>query len=161
MKPELKIVAIPHLCLLVLISALLLGGCGSSEPEQIVAEFVTQTEEAIEARKGRAVRALISESYLDEQNRTKADLAGVATGYLLSNRSIYVLSRISEVIPIDEKTIQATVLAAFTGSPVGDAAGLPDINADIYWFDITIVEEDGDWKLSRAGWRQAMVEDFL
>jgi len=35
------------------------------------------------------------------------------------------------------------------------------LKADIYWFDIVLVQEGGDWKLLEAYWRQAMVDDFF
>jgi hypothetical protein len=29
-----------------------------------------------------------------------------------------------------------------------------DLAADVYEFDVTLVREDGDWRVSRADWRR-------
>ena len=57
--------------------------------------------------------------------------------------------------------IQARVLTAFAARPIMDKSVLGRMQADIYWFDITLVEESGGWKLVAALWQQAKVEDFF
>ena len=42
-----------------------------------------------------------------------------------------------------------------------DKSVLGRMQADIYWFDITLAEESGGWKLVAALWQQATVEDFF
>lgn len=160
-------VAVKYGCFLrstlaVLLLLVMIWACtAESTPEAIVSAFRDMVEEAVEEGNSRALRKLISEQYRDDRGRTKAELGSIAAGYLLRNRSVHVLSRVATVERPDERTIEATILAAFSSRPIKEPSRLPSLNADIYWFEITLEEEDGDWLLRSAGWRQAMVDDFL
>ena len=133
----------------------------STTPEQIVDNFVTACEKSVEKGSGRELRNLIAEDYMDSAGRTKQDLGAIASGYLLRNKEIYCYRLIDSVIINEDDSISARVLTALAAQPITDVAILPQMNSDIYWFDITIAEQNNDWKLVNATWKQAMLEDFF
>lgn len=147
-----------------LLLAILLFGllsCGERPaPETIARGFVDACEEAVQQRRPSALRDLIATDYRDAEGRTGQEVLGIAAGYLLRNRSVHLITRIQSAERRDER-IAATVLAALAGRPVDDVALLPSVDADIYWFDVELVEEDGDWRVISAAWRPALVDDFL
>ncbi|MBE0583934.1 MAG: hypothetical protein IH612_09215 [Desulfofustis sp.] len=145
-----------------LLSALLLpAGCGEEpRPETIAREFVTACEQAAQQRSVSDLRDLIAEGYADSEGRSALDVLAVAAGYLLSNQSVHVFTKLQTAAERDGR-IDATVLAALAGRPITDLAALPSLNADLYWFELELVEEKGDWRLANAAWRTALIEDFF
>ena len=151
-----------YINLLIVCLFLCLFSCSTnSSPDDIVVDFVSEAEHAVEDRNGRKLRGLISENYHDEKGRRKEDVASTASGYLFRNKSLHVFSRISEVTQTTEGEISATLLVALAGKPINDVSVLPTLNADFYWFEIKLFQEGKDWKLGSVLWRQAMVNDFL
>ena len=138
------------------------SSCSNEQsPENIVKSFAESVEEAAESGNGRKLRSLISENYHDEKQRTAHDISAIASSYLFRNRSIHILKKMTEIKPLPDHSISATILAAISATPVSDIYALPGVNADIYWFDVIIVEDGGSWKLVSSSWRQALVSDFL
>ncbi len=138
----------------------LLINCGSeTTPELIAKNFVEQGELAAEEGNARSLRALIAETYLDQESRTKKDIAGIVSGYLLRNKNIHIFSKIDSVSQIDDR-IEVQLFAAITAKPVKDLSELPSLNADIYLFELTLQEVD-EWQLTSATWRQALLDDLL
>jgi hypothetical protein len=150
------------LLLLPALLALLLPGACSEEqgPEAIARSFVAACEEAAQERRLRDLRDLIAEDYSDPAGRTAQDVLAVAAGYLMRNRSVHIYTRLQEATEQDGR-IAATVLAALAGRPISDVSVLPSINADLYRFDLELVEQEGDWRLAGATWRTALVDDFF
>ncbi|MDX9897150.1 MAG: hypothetical protein RBS34_17005 [Desulfofustis sp.] len=146
-----------------LLAAVLLGLLSCSErpaPEAIARGFVDACAEAVQQRRPNALRDLIATDYRDAEGRTGQEVLGIAAGYLLRNRSVHLITRIQSAEQRDERIV-ATVLAALAGRPVDDVALLPSMDADIYWFDVELAKEDGDWRVLCAAWRPALVDDFL
>ena len=130
-------------------------------PEAIIKTFVERTTAAIEERDRSALAELIDENYTDSQGRKKNDLLALAAGYMLRNRSLYCYSIIDSFHLNEDESISATILSAFAARPISDVHLLTEIRSDIYWFEITIVDKDNDWRLIAASWRQALVDDFF
>jgi hypothetical protein len=153
--------ASPLLLLLTVLALLLPVACSEEQgPEAIAREFVTACEEAAQQRRLRDLRELIAEEYADPAGRTAQDVLAVAAGYLMRNRSVHIYTRLQTATEQDGR-IQATVLAALAGRPISDVSMLPSINADLYRFELELVEQGGDWRLAGATWRTALVDDFF
>ena len=147
--------------LALLVALLLPAACSEQQgPEAIARSFVEACTEAARERQIRDLRALIAEAYNDPAGRTARDVLAVAAGYLMRNRSVHIYTRLQAATEQDGR-IAATVLAALAGRPIGDVTMLPSINADMYRFDLELVEENGDWRLAGATWRTALVDDFF
>jgi len=139
----------------------LLSSCSDQKtPESIADEFIDRCEETIEKRQLRKLRHLISDDYHDAQGRNKQDIAAIGGGYVLRNKKIHIYSRLASAASNGDQ-IEATILTAIAGSPINNTSMLPSLNADMYWFEVKLVEEDGDWLIADASWRQAMLDDFI
>jgi hypothetical protein len=151
-----------RICIALLVAFPLLAvSCSSSTtPEEITAQFIRESEEAFEEGDIRGLKKLISPHYLDSQNRTAGDILAIAAAYIRSTKSIYLFTDLDLAVNAEDR-IEARVLAAFGARPITDLSLLGQIQADIYWFDIVLAKENGDWKLVAARWRQAMVDDFF
>ena len=146
---------------LILTLAVLMSSCSSpSTPEQHASEFIERSELAFEDRDIRSLRKLVSSSYMDGQNRAANDVLAIAAAYIRGTKSIYLFTDLESAVSEDD-LINARVLVAFGSRPVKDRAALMQLNADIYWFDIVLADENGNWKLIEAQWTQAMVDDFF
>ena len=146
---------------LVTILPLLVASCNSpTTPEEIAAQFIKKSEEAFEERDILGLKNLISPDYQDSRNRTSGDIVSVAAVYIRSSKSIYLFTNL-ESAAAEQERIRARVLAAFGARPISDPSIIGQIQADIYWFDIVLAEENSGWKLVEADWQQAMVDDFF
>jgi len=148
--------------LLIVTAVLLFSGCSAeSDPEIIASAFLETAEEAFEKRSPRALRNLISEQYFDTRNRDKNEVLAIGSAYIMGSRSIYLFTDLESALFHGDEQVQATVLAAFAARPVSERTLLSRINTDLYWFEIELTKESGDWKLTQSDWRQAMLDDVL
>lgn len=132
-----------------------------TDPETVAFEFIEQVESAIEDHSIKGLQNLISDSYHDELNRDRQDLKGIASVYLFRSNSVHLFIDIKSIEPLSDSLLRCRLLVAFASTPINDKNLLPRINADCYWFDIEIIEEDGNWKLASAVWQLAMLDDFF
>lgn len=144
-----------------LAAAMLLVACGQDSPEQQVRMFVKAGEEAVEGRDAGDLKELISEQYNDQQQRTRRDITLLAARYFFMNKKIHILTRIDGLLFPSPDKAQLSVYAAMTGQNVSDLDSLLNMQADLYRFDIELIREEEEWKLSKAGWRPARGEDFF
>lgn len=142
------------------LSLYLLSCSSETTPQEIAAEFISHSKDAFEERDILSLRKLISPNYRDTHKRSANDVVAIAAAYIRSSKSIYLFSDL-DTADYDGERIRARVLIAFAARPVTDRSALGSMQADIYWFDIVLVEEDGAWKLAEAQWQQALIEDFL
>ena len=147
---------------LLFFACLLVSSCSAPPTaEQVLDDFLGRCDAALEKRSSRELRDLIADSYVDTEERTKKDVAGIATGYLLRNRAIYSYRLTKSLSVNHDDSISATILTALAARPITDISVLPTINSDIYWFEITIARGGRQWRLTEASWQQAMLEDFF
>lgn len=130
-------------------------------PDIIAQEFIDQLKTAVDDRTLRGISELISKDYHDTHNRNRRDIAGLASAYLIRSKSLHLFTDLVSAGPLSDSSIKCRVLAAFAATPVANKSLLPDIQADFYWFDIELIEENGDWKVLSAVWQQAMLDDFF
>ena len=169
-RPESSLSACPYtssayrlafLIALFLCLSVLLSSCAeNNSPESISADFIERCESIIEKRQLRKLKNLVSELYLDQQGRNKQNISAISAGYILRNKNIHIYSRLISAAK-NGNQIKATILTAIAGAPIYDTSMLPSLNADMYWFDVVLVEKDGDWLIAYARWRQAMLDDFF
>ncbi len=124
-------------------------------------DFLGRCDAALEKRSSRELRGFIADNYVDAEERTKKDVAAIAAGYLLRNKAIYSYRLTESVVVNDDDSISATILTALAARPINDISLLPTINSDFYWFRITIARDGREWRLTRASWQQALLEDFF
>jgi hypothetical protein len=139
----------------------LVVSCNSqTTPEEITAQFIKESEKAFEDRDILRLRKLVSSQYRDSQDRTAGEVISIAAAYIRSSKSIYLFTDLDSAVYAEDR-IQARIIAAFGARPISDPSILGQIQADIYWFDIVLAQENGGWKMVEAQWQQAMVDDFF
>jgi hypothetical protein len=136
--------------------ALLLCGCGEREsPEQQVQSVIEKIEVAAESRDAGDVAAQLSAQYRDGHGNGLEEVKRALHGYFIANQSIHLLTRVSELSFPHEDEARATVLVGMAGRDA-DAANAWDLAADLYEFEVVLLQEDGDWKVSWAKGRRGL-----
>jgi hypothetical protein len=131
--------------------AVLLTACSDqASPEQQVRAVIDAMEVAAEARDVGDLMAHLSDNYRDAQGQDRQQAALHARGYFISNQSVHLLTRIEslEFPAADEARVKLQVGMAGRGGETG-AGGL---SADLHDFDLVLVREGDDWKVSYADW---------
>jgi hypothetical protein len=134
------------------VALLLLTACSDDgSPEQQVRAVIESMEVAAEARDVGDLMEHISASYRDAQGQDRTEASRYARGYFIANQSVLLLTRVEslEFPAPDEARVKLQVgMAGRAGAP-----GQAGLSADLYDFDLALVREDGEWKVSYADWR--------
>ena len=127
----------------------LLAGCGdSTSPEQQVRAVIEQMEIAAEARDVGALVEHVSENYRDSQGQGRSELSRAARGYFIANQSIHLLTRVEDIqFPTSEEA-RLKVRVGMAGRE--PQAGTLDLSAEVRAFDVVLMREDGEWKVTYA-----------
>ena len=140
--------------------ALVLACSEAETPEQRVRAVLAALEESAQQRDAGAMKEHISDVYSDENGNDKRTVTQLVAFHLLQNQSVHLLTRVQSLeIPAPTEA-QASVLVAMAGAPIDGPDALLALRADLYRFDLSFREEDGDWRIRSAEWRPAAVEDF-
>ena len=134
-----------------LISLALLTACADpGSPEQQVRAVIESMETAAEARDVGDLMEHISASYRDAQGQDRAEASRYARGYFIANQSVHLLTRIEslEFPSADEARVKLQVGMAGRGGETGSGG----LSADLHDFDLVLVQEGGEWKVSYADW---------
>jgi hypothetical protein len=129
----------------------LLAACSDeSSPEAQVRSVIDSMERAAEARDVGALMEHVSASFRSADGQDRAETSRYAHGYFIANQSIHLLTRIEslEFPSPDEARVKMQVGMAGRDGEQG-AAG---VSADLHDFDVALVREDGEWKVSYADW---------
>lgn len=135
-----------------IVALALLAGCADdTSPEQQVRSVIEALERAAEARDTGALMEHVAASYRSADGQDREQTARYARGYFLANQSIHLLTRIEslEFPAPDEARVKLQVGMAGRGNASNDAS----LSAELYDFDVALVYEDGEWKVSYADWR--------
>jgi hypothetical protein len=134
---------------------LMLAACGREpSPEDRIREVITAAETAAEARDLSDVMDVVSDRYADLRGQDKAAIRDVMRGFLLVNQSIHLLVRVDDVKFPGDDLANAHVTVGMLGR---QDAGVDDwsLAADVYEFDVRLVNEDDEWRLVSAEWVRA------
>jgi hypothetical protein len=129
----------------------LLAGCSDdASPEQQVRTVIDSMELAAEARDVGDLMEHVSAAYRSADGQDRAETSRYVRGYFVANQSIHLLTRIEslEFPAPDEARLKLQV-----GMAGREGQGAANLNADLYDFDVVLVREDGEWKVSYADWR--------
>jgi hypothetical protein len=130
----------------------LLAACSDdTSPEQQVRAVVDKMEVAVESRDVGALLEHISNNYRDAQGQDRSEASRYARGYFIANQSIHLLTRIESVDFPSPREARLKMQVGMAGR--GTQAKAAGLSADLYDFDVALVLEDGEWKVSYADWR--------
>ena len=141
----------------------LLVSCSSAEdtPEAQVRTLLKRGETAAEKKQTGELRQMISDKYSDSQGQDKRAIEAILRYYFLGHESIHLLTRIQSIAFAQPAQAQAVVLVAMAGQPISGPRELERLRADLHRFEITLINENKEWKVIRAEWRRAEPGDFF
>lgn len=131
-----------------------LTACSPADsPEQQVRKVIGQMEVAAEARDVSDLREHLSADYRDAYGQGAQEASQYARGYFIANQAIHLLTRVERVdFPASDEA-RATVLVGMAGRDANASSSL-DLAADLYEFEVTLLREGDDWKVSYAEWKR-------
>jgi hypothetical protein len=140
----------------------LLAACSArpETPEEKVRAVLTAVEKAAEDRDVAALLEHVSESYRDARGNDRQALAQLATFHFLQNRGVHLFVEIRQVVVEIPGEARAAAVVAMAGRPIASAEALPSLHASLYYFDVELREEAGGWRIVRATWSPATIDDF-
>lgn len=132
-------------------AAWLVAACGSgTTPEDEIRALIETAETAAEARDASALRELIADDYRDGGGRGADDIRRYLHGYLIAHQSIRLITRIDAIELEGREVAHAQVTVGMLGR---ESDSNWDLAADIQRFDLRLAREDGEWRVTRAGWQ--------
>ncbi|HEY8153764.1 MAG TPA: hypothetical protein VII72_06510 [Myxococcota bacterium] len=144
-----------------LLLCLALACAGEPEsPEDRVRALLASLEESAQRKDAGEMKEHVSEGYSDAHGNDKRAVAQLVAFHLLRNQSVHLLTRVQSVVIPSPGEARAEVLVAMAGTEIEGPEALIALRADLYRFDLGLVEEDGDWRVRSADWRPASVDDF-
>jgi len=148
--------ALGVVCVLGAMSA---AGCGASDPELAIRALLAEAEEAAEARDVGFFGDLLGTSYRDSRGNDRDEALRMIRGYFLANQRVEIVSRIDEIVLEGPQgdAARAVVHAGMAGRRSG-AGLIAGVDADLYRFELELVNDDGDWRIIGATWSRALGE---
>lgn len=140
--------------LLIAASTLMLSGCGSEDsPEQQVRTAIAEIELAAEARDTSEVVEWLDPAYRDAHGNGIEDVRRLLRGYFLTNQSVHLLTRIEELSFPHPDEARVTLRVAMVGREA-DAASAWNLAGDLHRFELALVSDAGQWRVSWARWQR-------
>ncbi len=142
----------------------LVAGCEKSDPQEPEAQIravIAIAEQAAQQRDIGTLKEFVAEGYKDKQGYEKRSVVRLLQGYLLRHRNIHLLSKITDLEIIKPARASTSLLVAMTGRRIESADQLWDLRADVFQFDLSWIQSDGEWRVANATWRRARIGDFF
>jgi hypothetical protein len=135
----------------------MVAGCRTSDPEAEIRALLAAAEGAAEARDTGFFGDLVGEGYRDSRGQDRAELLRMLRGYFIANQRIEVVSRVDDVALEGADAARAVVHAGLLGQRSG-AELLAGVDADLYRFELELVNEGGEWRIIGADVSRALGE---
>jgi len=119
---------------------------------------------AIKAVRERDMKTLadaVSEHYSDRDQNSKQRVLSLVRMQFVVHPNLYLLAKLSSVECPQPAQGQVVMFAAMASVPSGRVPDLRKLSADVYRFDLTMIDEDGTWRVVHATWAPATVRDLL
>ena len=147
----------------VLVALLAASGCRRSRlsPEEQVRRAIDRVVKAVGERDIKPVAAAVSAQYADKEGNDKQNVVSLVRVQFLLHPNLYLFAKTFSVECPKPNEARALVFAAMASVPAGVPPDLKNLSADVYRFDIVLVQEDGTWRVLGADWGPATVQDLL
>nr|MBO2487910.1 hypothetical protein [Gammaproteobacteria bacterium] len=134
---------------------LLLAACSDrASPDAQVRAVIERIERAVEERDVGDVLAHIAAQYRDEYGNDRETVGRALRGYFIAHQSIHLLTRIEALYFLSDDEARVAVLVAMVGRDAA-ATNAWDLAADLYSFDLVLVRDGAEWKVTWARWRRS------
>lgn len=131
--------------------AVLATGCGADDSEARIRALIAEAEQAAEARDVGFFSGVLADRYSDAHGNDREAMLRALRGYFIANQRIEILSRVDAIVIEGDGAARAVVHAGM----VGRRAGADGIDADLYRFELTLVDDGDYWRVIRADFRRA------
>lgn len=140
------------------LAAATVAGCGGAgDPEADIRALLAGAAQAAEARDAGFFSALVGIGYRDAQGHDRDELLRTLRGYFIANQRIEIVSRVDEVKLEGSDAARVVLHAGMLGQRSG-AAALAGVDADLYRFELELVNDGEDWRIIGAEWRHGLGE---
>ena len=152
-----------RLSVLFMVLALVAPGCRRARlsPEEQVRKAIDAVVAAVRERDIKPVAASVSEQYGDREGNDKKQIVSLVRVQFLLHPNLYLMAKTTSVECPEPGQAQAVVYSAMASVPAGVLPDLRNLSADVYRFDLALVDEDGRWRVRGAAWSPATVQDLL
>jgi hypothetical protein len=133
------------------------AGCGATDPELEIRALLASAEEAAEARDAGFFGDLLGTSYRDARGNDRDEALRMIRGYFIANQRVEIVSRVDEVRLEGADAARAIVHAGMAGQRAGGGL-ITGVDADLYRFELELVNDGGDWRIIGATWSRALGE---
>jgi hypothetical protein len=130
-------------------------------PEEQVRKTIDGVVKAVGERDIKPVAAAVSEQYADREGNDKKQIVSQVRVQFLVHPNLYLVTKVTSVECPEPIQANVVLYAAMASVPVGVLPDLRNLSADVYRFELTLVDEDGTWRVHRAAWAPATVKDLL
>jgi hypothetical protein len=137
--------------------AVLASGCGASDPETEIRALLAAAEAAAEARDVGFFGDAIGANYRDSRGNDREAMLRLIRGLFIANQRIEIVSRIDEVAIEGGDAARAVVHAGMIGRRT-DATLIDGLDADLYRFELELVNAGGTWQVIGAEFKRAVGE---
>jgi hypothetical protein len=148
---------------LLVVLALAATGCRRSRlsPEEQVRKAIDAVVKAVGERDIKPVAAAVSKQYADGEGNDKKQVVSLVRVQFLLHPNLYLIAKIASVECPEPIQARAVVYVAMASMPSGTVPDLRNLSADVYRFELTLVDEDGTWRVHRAAWASATKNDLF
>ncbi len=134
------------------------AGCGGGrDPDADIRALLAGAEQAAEARDAGFFADLVGSGYRDAQGHDRDELLRTLRGYFIANQRVEIVSRIDDVELEGSDAARVVLHAGMLGQRSG-ATALAGVDADLYRFELELVNDGGDWRIIGAEWRRGLGE---
>jgi len=97
------------------------------------------------------------ENYRDARGNDRAEALRMLRGYFIANQRIEIVSRVDEIVIEGGDAARAVVHAGMVGRRT-DAKLIDGLDADLYRFELELVNDGGNWQIIGADFNRAVGE---
>ena len=137
--------------------ALLAAGCAASDPEAEIRALLAAAEEAAEARDVGFFSDVLADSYRDAHGKDREETLRMLRGFFIANQRIEIVSRVDEIVIEGGDAARAVVHAGMVGRRT-DSSLIDGLDADLYRFELELVNDGGNWQVIGADFKRALGE---
>ena len=142
-----------------------LPSCSNKEsltPEELIERSINDAVDAARRRDIGAFKAFLTEDFQSDQGDDRQRALATLQYYFMKHKRLYILHQIESIELTSPTSADVVLIAAIAGRNAFSLKELPTISAETYRFTLAMRTKDKEhWRVQRAGWSHADVEDFL
>jgi hypothetical protein len=137
-------------------------GCRKrATPEEEVRTTIEQATQAVRDKDLKRAGTFLSKQFAGADGTDRRSVMAMLQMEFMRRPSLHIFAHIQSIDLPAPGNATVELVAAMAAVPIDDPAALSRASADVYRFDFTLADEDGAWRLVRARWSPARIQDLL